>query len=172
MLTVLIIILALSGVVYGLKNKSVPYTPLPHFEIERYMGLWYEIARIDHRFQRDTEHVTAEYRLLDNGSIKVTNTGYDKRTGRRRRIVGKAKATSVVGHLRVSFFPLVYADYNIIALGDDYEYALVGGSSPQYLWILARTTDLPPAAADKLVAIAREKGYDTDKLIFTGQKRM
>ena len=171
MFTFLIIALAFSGVVYGCRGKSLPYVPLRTFDEQRYMGHWYELARFDHRFERGLEYVTADYELLGDGKFKVTNTGFDAKTGRRRIITGKGKATSVKGHLRVSFFLAFYFDYNILYLSDDYDRVIIGSRTSKYLWIMARTPKLTTEKLNELVNIARDKGYDVDKLIFTVQER-
>jgi len=171
MLTLFILALAASGIIYGFRGKSLPYVPLNSFDIKRYMGHWYEIARFDHRFERGLEYVTADYELCDKNKFKVKNTGFDAKTGRRRIITGRGKATSVTGHLRVTFFLAFYFDYKILYLSDDYDRVIIGSRTSKYLWIMARTPKLPTEQLDELRNIARDKGYDVDKLIFTVQER-
>ena len=171
MVTILIIATAIIGAVYGLGTRAATVEePVPGFVLDRYLGRWYEIARYDHRFERGLDYVTAEYILNSDGTIKVINRGYDRKDGRLRESIGKAKTTSVPGHLRVSFFLFFYSDYDILAIGDDYEWVLIGSSSPKYLWIMSRTPTLPKKRLESILDIARRRGYDTEKLIYPAQQ--
>src|SRR5574344_1704394 len=124
-------------------KRGVDLTPVQEFDLKLYLGLWHEIARFDHRFERGLGEVTALYRLQDNGMITVTNAGLDTKRGKRRTITGKAKTTATKGLLRVSFFLWFYSNYIVLALGENYEWALVGaGKSDKYLWILSRSPKL------------------------------
>lgn len=129
------------------------------------LGLWYELARFDHRFERGLQRVTARYTLQEDGTLRVENSGYDPSLGARRTVAGKAKFTSAPGRLRVSFFWKFYADYNILEQGDRSEWLLVGSRSPRYLWILSRTPALPASELERIFERARERGYDTSGLI-------
>ena len=135
--------------------------------LDKYLGKWYEIARFDHSFERDMEKVTAEYKLLPDGHIKVINSGY--RDGKFKETIGKAKTTNTSGLLRVSFFMNFYSDYRVLMIDKDYNYVLVGSSSPKYLWILSRTPQLDEEVLESIIDAAQEKGYDTDNLIFVEQ---
>ena len=135
--------------------------------LNKYLGKWYEIARFDHSFERDMEKVTAEYKLLPDGHIKVINSGY--RDGKFKETIGKAKTTNTSGLLRVSFFMNFYSDYRVLMIDKDYNYVLVGSSSPKYLWILSRTPQLDEEVLEIIIDAAQEKGYDTDNLIFVEQ---
>lgn len=136
-------------------------------DLNRYLGLWYEIARLDHSFERGMEYVTAEYSMMDNGKIKVVNSGY--RNDKLKVSVGKAKTTETPGLMRVSFFMSIYSDYRVLYIDKDYKYVLVGGSSPNYLWILSRTPKLEDETIDLLLNTAQSKGYKTDDLIWVNQ---
>jgi lipocalin len=103
--------------------------PVAVFDLRRYMGTWYEIARYDHSFERGLAGVQARYELRPDGRIGVFNSGTDYRSGRCKRARGKACAGQVPGRLRVSFFWVFYSDYNVMELGGDYDWALVGGGS-------------------------------------------
>ena len=138
-------------------------------DIERYMGRWYELARYDHRFERNMERCEAFYTLEPTGKIGVRNSGVDSKTGLLRIVDGKAKLGRRPGQLRVSFFAFFYSDYNILALGENYDWALIGSKSPKYLWILSRTPSLPESTIEHILAIAHERGYDTDNLIWVRQ---
>ena len=111
----------------------------------------------------------AQYTLLPNGRILVENSGVDSRDGEFRLVEGKAKFGNHPGQLRVSFFLFFYSDYNILALDDDYEWALVGSKSPKYLWILSRTRHLDSATKREICEIAQQRGYDTRDLIWVKQ---
>ena len=136
-------------------------------DLNKYLGKWYEIARLDHSFERDMEYVTADYKLLPDGMIQVVNSGY--RNGKFKETIGKAKTTDISGLLRVSFFMNFYSDYRVLMIDKDYQYVLVGGNSPKYLWILSRTPQLNKNLLDDIISVAKEKGYDTDELIFVEQ---
>lgn len=145
-------------------GQDIDRTRVEKFDLQSFLGRWYEIARLDHRFERGMTDVVAEYKMLPNGKIEVINSGL--KDGKRSVARGKAKLTDTPAHLRVSFFWFFYADYNILAMGDSGEWALIGSHSPKFLWILSRTPTLPEATLQHIVAIARERGYDTSKLIY------
>lgn len=138
------------------------------FEKEKYLGKWYEIARLDFKFERDLNNTTAEYSLDDDGSIKVINSGYNTVTEEWSEATGKAKFVGEddIAMLKVSFFGPFYGGYNVIALDDDYKYALVAGSSLEYLWILSRETTIPEKVKDNYLEIAEETGYNTSDLLW------
>ena len=139
------------------------------FDLSRYLGTWYEIARFDVRFERGLDRVEATYELRPDGLNSVRNSGTDPRTGRRRTATGKARLTKVPGRLRVSFFWIFYADYNVLELGGEYDWALVGSRSAKYLWILSRTPELPKETFLHILQLARRRGYDTDRLLRVDQ---
>ena len=162
-------VLTMAGISCGRDRAArVDTTPVAEFDLDRYLGTWYEIARYDHRFERGVEQARAEYTLEAPDRIRVVNSGVDA-DGKRREAVGKAKPGDRAGQLRVSFFWIFYSDYNILELAEDYSWALVGSSSPHYLWILSRTPSLPAKVLDEILATARSYGYDTEKLIFVAQ---
>ena len=139
-------------------------------DIPRFMGKWYEIARYEHIFEKGMTHVTAEYSLEPNGKIRVVNRGI--KNGKQKEIVGKAKQpdpTEYPGRLKVTFFLWFYADYYILELDDDYQYALIGSSSDKYLWILSRTPEMLPSKLNELLENIRKRGYDLSRLIFVEQ---
>lgn len=157
-----LILIGCSGVPDGV-------TVVEGFELERYLGTWYEIARLDHSFQRGLSRVTAEYSLREDGRIDVVNRGYDdaKEQWRSARAVARPAGDSSVGSLKVSFFRPFWADYHIIALDkDDYQYAMVASSSRGYLWILSRTPTLDEAVLNDLLAKAAAWDYAVDELIY------
>ena len=139
------------------------------FEIDRYLGTWYEIARLDHSFERGLSAVTANYSLRDDGGVRVVNRGYNDQSGEWNEAIGKAYfvGASDAGQLKVSFFGPFYGGYNIIELDkSDYQYSLVAGPDRDYLWILSRTSQMRPDVLQSLVNKASELGFATDELIF------
>lgn len=142
-------------------------TPVSGFDGQRYLGTWYEIARLDHSFEHGLERVTAHYSLDPDGSIRVINRGYDPAQQKWQQAEGIAKFVSSpdVGHLKVSFFGPFYGGYNVLLLDADYQYALVSGPNRDYLWLLARTPTLGPATYDQIIEQARQMGFDTQQLI-------
>ena len=149
--------------------QGVDTSTVEDLDVKRYMGRWYEIARYDHRFERDLDHCEAFYTLEPTGKIGVRNSGINYRTGLLKITDGKAKLGKYPGQLRVSFFLFFYSDYNVLALGKDYDWALVGSKSPKYLWILSRTPSLPEKTLEHILAEAQARGYDTDRLIWVRQ---
>lgn len=147
---------------------------VPGFELQRYLGNWYEIARLDHRFERGLSHVQAEYSLREDGGLRVINKGYNDRKGEWERAEGKAYFTGAanIGSLKVSFFGPFYGAYNIIELDTDYQFALVVGPDSNYLWILSRTPVLDAKIVERLVAQAAALGFSTDELIYPEQGEM
>jgi apolipoprotein D and lipocalin family protein len=145
--------------------------PVRGFEVDRYLGRWYEIARLDHRFERGLEQVTATYALNRDGTVAVLNKGYDPAKGEWREAEGKAKFAGApdVGALKVSFFGPFYGAYNVIDLDPGYQRALVVGPNLTYLWILARSPSLPQDELERLVAKARALGFDTSTLVYVRQ---
>lgn len=143
------------------------------FNLDRYLGKWYEIARYDHAFERNLVGTTAEYTLRDDGKIKVLNSGHlGSLDGPYKESTGKAKArkNGKPGQLEVSFFGPFYGDYNIMELAPDYSYSVVGSKSPNFLWILSRTPQLKPETKNSILKNLEQRGYDTSKLIWVEQE--
>ena len=143
-----------------------------HFEIERYLGTWHEIARLDHRFERGLTQVSAHYTKRPDGGVDVLNRGYDSQKERWKKAKGRAYFTGEpeVAQLRVTFFRPFYAGYNLIDLDrENYSYALVCGPDRKYLWILSRTKKLDDVIVQRLMATARRLNFATDELIFVEQ---
>ena len=155
-------------------QKAVDNSTIASFNLDRYLGKWYEIARYDHSFERDLVGCTAEYTLRDDGKIKVRNSGHLKSLdGPYKESIGKAKArrNGKPGQLEVSFFGPFYGDYNILELAPDYSYSVVGSSSPRYLWILSRKPQLPPKVKNHIISNLQQRGYDTNKLLWVEQRK-
>ncbi len=156
----------------GCAGKPEGITPVSGFELNRYLGTWYEIARLDHSFERGLERVSAHYSLREDGGVRVINRGFNSERGEWKQAEGKAYFVEgpEVAHLRVSFFGPFYGAYVVFELDDDYQYALVSGPSRDYFWLLARQPELDPALKQRLIARAREAGFETDRLIFVAQQ--
>lgn len=157
----------LAGVFTGCSKLTVDNTPIESLDLNRYLGSWYEIARFDHRFERGIEYAKAEYTLREDGNIKVVNSGI--KDGKPKEAKGKAKLTDTPALLRVSFFGPFYGDYRVLLLDKDYQYALVGSGSDNYLWILSRTPNLTDEVKTTILDEARRRRYDTEKLIWVKQ---
>lgn len=166
-------LLALLLLISGCTGIPDNVSPVSGFDVNRYLGKWYEIARLDHSFERGLEQVTAEYSLRDDGGIRVVNQGYDRANQRWKRAEGKAYfiGKSDVGRLKVSFFGPFYGGYNIIDLDrQSYRYALVSGPDTSYLWILARQPELDISITERLLEKASAFGFDTSRIIWVEQK--
>ena len=142
--------------------------PVDHFNADRYLGKWYEIARLDHSFERGLSKVSASYSLRDDGGIRVINRGYDAQKQKWKEAEGKAYFVNGKdqGYLKVSFFGPFYGAYVVAELDHEhYQYSLVSGPDKSYLWILSRTPRMDPETQKRLVEKAAALGFDTDKLI-------
>ncbi len=143
---------------------------IDEFDLPRYLGVWYEIARFDHSFERGMDNVTAEYLLRDDGMVDVINSGW--KNGKMKVAKGKARQEdpkNEPAHLEVSFFLFFFSDYNVMMLDDDYQIALVGSKSPKYLWILSRTPQVSDDVVGAVLEEAERRGYDTGALIWVDQ---
>ena len=147
--------------------------PVDDFRLDKYLGKWYEIARLDHSFERGLTRVTADYSLRSDGGVRVLNRGYSAKENAWKEAEGKAYFVDGAdrGYLKVSFFGPFYGSYVVFALDhENYQYALVCGPDKTYLWILSRTPEMRQEVRDKLVAQAAAAGFDTSKLIFVDQR--
>lgn len=151
-------------------SKTIPEkaVAVQNFDKEKYLGKWYEIARLDFKFEKGLNNTTAEYSLKDNGMIKVVNRGYNLKKEKWQESTGKAKfvGDENVAMLKVSFFGPFYSGYNVLAIDKDYKYALVSGDSLKYLWILSREKSIPLEITAEYLQIAKEVGYQTDDLVW------
>nr|WP_125783004.1 lipocalin family protein [Pseudoalteromonas rubra] len=146
--------------------------PVENFELNRYLGKWYEIARLDHSFERGLSKVTAQYSMRDDGGVKVINRGFNAEENQWREAEGKAFFVNQddEAYLKVSFFGPFYGAYVVFELDhDNYQYAFVSGPDTDYLWLLSRTPQVDQAIIDKFMRMAAERGFDTDSLIFVDQ---
>lgn len=143
--------------------------PVGDFKLERYLGTWYEIARLDHSFERGLSRVTAEYSLREDGGVRVVNRGYSARDGKWKQAEGRAYFVRdpQTGFLKVSFFGPFYGSYVIFELDhENYGYAVISGPDTSYLWILARKPGMDESLKRDLVARAAARGFKTEGLIF------
>jgi len=173
--TILLFSLLVPWICGGCQSKNdamINSSTVKKLDLNRYMGTWYEIARFDHSFERNLIRVTANYTLLPNGKIEVLNQGYKNTPDGKLKIAkGKAKQPDkeAPGKLKVSFFLFFYADYYVLELDKDYQWALLGSSSDKYLWILSREPSPDQPILDHILAQAKSRGYDIDKLIWVEQ---
>lgn len=146
--------------------------PVQGFAVDRYLGHWYEIARLDHSFERGLSHVTADYSMKKDGGVRVLNRGYSEKKKEWKSAEGKAYfvKSQDQGYLKVSFFGPFYGSYVIFELDQkDYQYSVISGPNKSYLWILARTPEITPELKQKLISKAAALGFDTTKLVFPQQ---
>lgn len=151
------------------KSTPINNSTVAELDINKYMGHWYEIARFDHSFERNLEGCTADYELKNDGTVKVTNSGYrGSLNGKFKQSIGKARRPNenVPGQLEVSFFMDFYSQYNVMELAPDYRFSLVGSKNDKYLWILSRTPEMDGKDLEFVLQQAKNRGYDTNKLIW------
>lgn len=146
--------------------------PVQKFELDRYLGKWYEIARLDHSFERGLSQVSAEYTLKDDGGVKVLNHGFSEEENKWNEAEGKAYFVDKtdVGHLKVSFFGPFYGSYVVFELEKkNYEYAFISGPNTDYLWLLSRSPQVKPEVIEKFKKMAKERGFEIENLIIVDQ---
>ena len=147
--------------------------PVKDFKLDRYLGKWYEIARLDHSFERGLTQVTAEYSLKPDGGVKVINRGYSAAKQEWKEAEGKAYFVNGENeaYLKVSFFGPFYGSYVVFGLDQqNYQYAFISGPDTDYLWLLARTPTVSPEVIKQFVDMAKARGFDTDSLIYVEQQ--
>ncbi len=163
-LLICLITLVLTGCVSHPKGVS----PVTEFELDRYLGQWYEIARLDHSFERGLEKVSATYTLREDGGVKVLNKGFDVKKQEWEQAIGKAYFVedTNTGFLKVSFFGPFYSSYIVFDLDTEYRTALVSGPNKSYFWILSRTPSITDEDLSELVSKAEKLGFNTSELIY------
>jgi len=162
--------LTMSGCLGTPKNVS----PVKDFELDRYLGKWYEIARLDHSFERGLENITAEYSLREDGGVNVKNRGFSPADNEWNEARGKAYFVNSPneGYLKVSFFGPFYGSYVVFELDkEDYQYAFVSGPDLSYLWLLSRTPVVSKEVFTDFIEKSKALGFDTGKLIMVDQKQ-
>ena len=163
----LLILLAL--LLSGCIGTPEQVKPVDDFKLARYIGKWYEIARLEQRFEQGLSNISADYSLRDDGGIKVINRGYMAKEAKWKEAEGKAYfvGNPNQAYLKVSFFGPFYGSYIVFELDHDhYQYALVSGPDKSYLWLLARTPHIEKSLSDRLIAKAQALGFDTSKLTY------
>ena len=171
-----LVLIVLCFTLFSCSDEQSNIKVVDSIDVNQYLGTWYEIARLDHSFERGLQNVTANYSKNENGTIKVINRGFDTKKNEWKEAEGKAyfvdsanRDGSNTGKLKVSFFGPFYGSYNIIELDKPYyNYAMVT-SGKNYLWILSRTPQLTYPIKQHLVARAKELGFATDDLIYVAQ---
>lgn len=157
----------------GCTGMPESVTPVKDFNLEKYLGTWYEVARLDHSFERGLDQVTAEYSMREDGGVRVKNRGFSASKGRWQESEGKAYfvGDANVGHLKVSFFGPFYGSYVIFELDDPgYQYAYVTGPNKSYLWFLSRTPQVSEPQMSRFVQKADALGYDIQDLIYVAHE--
>lgn len=155
------------------QDKMIDKTVVKELNIERYLGKWYEISRFDHKFERGLVGVTATYSYRKDGKIKVVNAGFKETlNGQKSEAIGKAKIPDLntPSKLKVSFFWIFYGDYFVLELDKNYQWAIIGSSSNEYLWILSRTPQIEKGIYNDLLNRLTKRGYDVTQLIKVEQK--
>jgi len=168
-----LLLLLFSVLLTGCMGIPEGVAPIENFEASRYLGKWYEIARLDHSFERGLSNVSAEYSIRKDGGIRVLNQGFSKKDNEWSEAEGKAYFVNDEhqGHLKVSFFGPFYSSYVIFELEKtNYEYAFISGYNNSYLWLLARTPKIDQTIIEHFVSRSRELGFNTDGLIFVNQE--
>ncbi len=152
-------------------GKPEGVTPVATLDQQRYLGTWYEVARLDHSFERGLSNVTADYSVRDDGGLRVINRGYSAEEGAWQQAEGKAYTidNAQPGHLKVSFFGPFYGSYIVFELDDNYQYAFVSGNTSNYLWLLARTPTVSERVKQRFLQSAEALGFNVDELIFVDQ---
>lgn len=164
---------AAGAVIYNIWKPVKSDLPvIQDFDLEKYLGEWYEIARLDFFWEKGLKNVLAHYSLQEDGSIKVINSGIKIKDNTPKESTGKAKFVGLPheGALKVSFFGPFYSGYNVMHIGGDYEYALVFGENLDYMWILSRTKTITPELQSKYLEYAKSAGYNTEALVWTIQE--
>ena len=163
----------LAMLLVGCTGKPDNVTPVDNFDASKYLGRWYEIARLDHSFERGLNQVTAQYSLRDDGGLKVVNRGYNAAKSEWKEAEGKAYFVEKpnVGYLKVSIFGPFYGSYIVFDLDQpNYTHSMISGPDTSYLWILSRTPTMDNATKKRLVDKDKALGFDTSKLIYVDHK--
>ena len=163
------LLISIPFIVTACTGKPDGVVAVKEFELDRYLGTWYEIARLDHSFERGLNNITAEYSVRDDGGVKVINRGFSKEDNDWQQAEGKAYFVNQTdnGHLKVSFFGPFYGSYIVFELDKkDYQYAFVSGPDTSYLWLLAREPQVDKKVMELFVKRSQESGFDTSKLIY------
>jgi apolipoprotein D and lipocalin family protein len=161
-------LIIISAMLFSCSTIPKGITTVSPFDKNSYLGKWYEIARLDFKYEKNLNNTTADYSVYPNGTIRVFNKGYNIKTQQWKSATGKAKFVKDenIAMLKVSFFGPFYSGYNVIAIDKDYKYALIAGKNLKYLWILSRESTLPEDIKQKYLALAKNVGYKTEDLVW------
>jgi apolipoprotein D and lipocalin family protein len=142
--------------------------PVDNFELNKYLGKWYEIARLDHSFERGLSQVTADYSLRNDGGVRVINKGFSAENNEWKEAEGKSYFvdSSTEGYLKVSFFGPFYGSYVVFELDDNYQYAFVSGPNTDYLWLLSRTPSVDASVIEKFESMSKARGFKTQDILY------
>ncbi|MBO2551492.1 lipocalin family protein [Shewanella algae] len=167
-----ILLVVFAALLSGCLGMPDSVKPVSGFELNNYLGKWYEVARLDHSFERGLTQVMAEYKMRSDGGVSVLNRGYSEAEGEWKEAEGKVYFVNsdTDAYLKVSFFGPFYGSYVVFELDrENYSYAFVSGPDTDYLWLLSRTAVVEPEVMDKFIQMSAERGFDTSKLIFVAQ---
>ncbi|OHY94344.1 lipocalin [Vibrio rotiferianus] len=158
---------------FGCTSKPDGVEPVNNFELQPYLGKWYEIVRLDHSFEGGLSNVTAEYERREDGGATVINRGYSEEDKEWTQADGKAYFVDDenTGHLKVSFFGPFYSSYIVFELGENYDYAFISGFNHDYLWLLSRTPTVDKETIERFKQVAKDKGFALDELILVDQTK-
>lgn len=160
------------GLLVSCLGKPESVSPVAELDTQRYLGTWYEVARLDHSFERGLSNVTADYSMREDGGLRVINRGYSAEEGDWQQAEGRAYTIDdkQPAHLKVSFFGPFFGSYVVFELGSDYQYAFVAGNTSNYLWLLARTPTISDKLKKHFLERAEALGFAVDDLIFVDQE--
>lgn len=164
-----LLLITISILLTGCLGMPKSVEPVADFDVNKYLGKWYEVARLDHSFERGLQQVSAEYSLKSDGGVKVLNRGFSIADNEWQEAEGKAYFVndSSDGYLKVSFFGPFYGSYVVFELDkENYQYAFVSGPNTDYLWLLSRTATVAPEVMEKFISMSTSRGFDIENLIY------
>jgi apolipoprotein D and lipocalin family protein len=168
------ILIVITLLLSGCLGMPESVKPVNDFELNKYLGKWYEIARLDHSFERGLVQVSAEYSVREDGGVSVLNRGFSETDNEWQEAQGKAYFVNAddEAYLKVSFFGPFYGSYVVFDLDkENYQYAFVSGPDTSYLWLLSRTPSVAPELLERFVAMSKQRGFDTKQLILVDQRK-
>lgn len=147
--------------------------PVSNFKADKYLGQWYEIARIENRFEKGLSQVTANYSYREDGAIKVVNRGYNDKKEKWEEATGKAYfvGDESTGHLKVSFFGPIYGPYVVFDLDENYQNSFVTNHNKKYLWFLSRNANVSTEMKEKFINKINMMGFETQNLVWVDQTK-
>lgn len=163
-----LILFVTSFLLSGCLGMPKAVKPVEQFELNNYLGRWYEVARLDHSFERGLSQVTADYSLRSDGGVRVVNRGFSAENKEWKEAEGKSYFvdSSSEGYLKVSFFGPFYGSYVIFELDENYRYAFISGPNTDYLWLLSRTPKVEVSVIEKFESMSKARGFNTSDIIY------